>query len=241
MTNVIKTGVDNFFINEDGSISMIYDPDVNNCFMLKDGKAPKIRIPMDKISIQVGGQIIFKHNNDKYIIDDGYRNKLIMAGYMKLNTDLDPVDNTELKSALMEAFSTLRFSNMSVSSSMITIDNHISGGYNIHLEIEPINKMVDRNIARCELNLPMYPTERGYNKNTSLYFRIYGQKTLSAKTTKTKEELRVIANNMIRAIAGSGKFDWEKVRQITKEDKIYKFVVKEYRTPKVILKWEDDL
>ena len=242
MTHIIKTGLNcNFFINEDGSKSEIYDPEVNSCFMLKNGRLPKIKIMMDEISIQPGGQITFKYNNDKYIVDDGYRNRMIMAGYLKLNTDLDPIDNTDLKVALMEAFSTLRFSNMVVSSNIITIDNHISSGYDIHLEIEPINKMVDRNIMRSELNLPMFPTARGYNKHTALYFRVYAKKSFSAKKTLTKEELRVVCNNLIRAIASSSKFNWDSVRKITKESKDYKFFVEEYLTPKVILKWEDDL
>ena len=99
MATILRTGTQNFFINEDGTISMSYDPYFNNVFMMRCGEGkPKVQISLDKISIQPGGQIVFKWDGQKYIIDDGYRNKLIMAGYLTVNTNLDTPD---AKAAIM--------------------------------------------------------------------------------------------------------------------------------------------
>lgn len=241
MTNVLRTGVNNFFINEDGSISMQYDPYFNTCFMMYCGEGPKIKISMDKISIQNGGQIVFKFDNQKYIIDDGYRNRLIMAGYLDLPNIEEPEkdrDKQKLRNAIIDLFKSRGIGDMEFTPNSVYVKS-LTQGYEISLEIETLNKMIERNIKRTELSLPMYPTERGYSKVTSLYFRLYA-KRCDAKSSKNYEELHNICNKMLRSIVCSNKFNWNEIFQLTGQINL-KFQPKELHIRRTILKWEEEL
>lgn len=239
-TNIIKTGVNNYFINEDGSLSMQYDPYFNNCFILYDGDEARVKIEIDKIFIQPGGQIVFKYNGNKYIIDDGYRDKLVMAGYIDSGISYEEGNSNKIKNALLKSFTTLKFENIEFGNDSISMTNHTKIGYDIVLYIESINKMISKNIKRSELKLPMYPTERGFDKYSSFYFRVYGKKRTDAKKSLSPEELHHIATHMVSAIMGSKNFSFNEIKSLTGLTDI-KLSVKEIPINKTILKWEDDL
>ena len=244
MTNVLKTGVNNYFINEDGSISMQYDPCFNSCFMMYNGDDPKIKISMDNINIQPGGQIVFKYDNKKFIIDDGYRNRLIMAGYLDLhpqNADVITIDdNIRLKELMINSFSNIKsIEQTDYDNNRIAFRDYIQG-YEFNIIIETISKMIDRNIKRQELNLPMYPTERGHIKNTSVYFRIYCKRTSEAKSNKSYTELHNISDKLlVNSILLNKDLDMDKISEVNKA--MTAFLVNEMKIRKTILKREEDL
>lgn len=241
-TSIIKTGVDNYFINEDGSISMQYDPSFNKCFILGNGDSSK-EIPLDTISIQKGGQIAFKYDNIKYIIDDGYRDRLVMAGYLDIDLKDDrPELSASIKSTIFNSLKGLKFDNLTVVKNTLQIINHSKTGYDMRVEIEPLDKMISRNIKRAELKLPMYPTRQGFNRFRTLYFRVYAKKRVDAKKIISPEELHFMGSNMIKAIATSKNLSFRRLDDILPDctHKNY-FNITEMKIEKVILKWEDDL
>ena len=170
MTTILKTGVDNFFVNVDASISMKYDPAFNEYFLYTSKPLePKVKISMDQIIVQKGGQISFNHDNHKYIIDDGYRNVLVSAGYIFLSSDISTDQenkNSFSKNDLINLFSNEDLYTYMDLVNLISSPNSISvkmirSDYEITLEIATINKMIDQNIKRKMYSLPMYPTCRG--------------------------------------------------------------------------------
>lgn len=243
MAEILKVGKNNFFVNEDGSVSMMYDPMYNKVFIADNGTQNSKTVPIYNISIQRGGQIYFKINNEKYIIDDGYRDRLLYSGYLALNRNelVDPEIRSRVKSAIINSFRGLKFNNIEFNHDNNSIKMiSIQSGYQLTVEIESINKMIDRNIKRAKEKLPMYPTIRGMSKSTSLYFRVYARRLPESKAAKTLEELSAMCKRLIKAISTSNNFDFSELKDIY-GDKKYYFKIIETRGKGVILKWEDDL
>ena len=86
MIKTIKLdGKDNYlFDTNTGELVYRYDDnrDLQLVLTLDDSV---LNISQKKISRQYDGQIIVQHNNDRYIIDDGYYNALIKSGYIVYN------------------------------------------------------------------------------------------------------------------------------------------------------------
>ena len=166
MTTIIKTGVNNFFVNIDGSVSMKYDPSFNEYFLYQKNDE-RIRVGVEQIAVQKGGQIFFKSGSDKFIIDDGYRNKMVTCGYLYLNLKDEDIMNTDYRRQhFIEAVSDIylydsyKIQDKEQDSSSFTIEL-LQAGYKITLDIWSINKLVAANLRRCGNKIPMYPTERG--------------------------------------------------------------------------------
>ena len=190
MAIIVKTDKNNYFVNTDGSISMKYDPYVNEYFKYGNEK-----IESKYIYLQEGGQIVFKVNDEKIIIDDGYRTVLVAAGYLT-GDDLSDIKTYSADKA----------------------------GYRFLIEIEPLNKIITRNLTRKSKQLPLYPTERGFEKS-SFYFRVYATKDDSVgNITKPKTQLREIGFRLLQDLVA--------LKQVE---------ISEMAITKVILKYEDDM
>ena len=245
-TTILKTGKDNFFVNVDGSITMKYDPSFNSCFLFSPSiNDRKVTVPIDKIVIQKGGQISFIENNNKYIIDDGYRNRLINCGYAYIDTDNDDYDGNNLKDALMKAFGNKELYNdynvskIDVTSNSITIVMNSPVGYKITIDIITLNKLIDSNLKRKREKLPMYPTTR-VQKNSSVYWKIYAQKEDILKPSKSNTELSIISNSIIdKLIFDVNEFYITKLLPIEYKEKKISIIKNLLR--KTIIRWEEDL
>ena len=242
-TTILKTGRDNFFVNVDGSISMKYDPSFNTCFLFSPSIIErKITVPIDKIVIQKGGQISFIEKNNKYIIDDGYRNKLINCGYMYIDTT---EDECLLKDVLMKAFSneelysTYNVSTIKSSSNSITIIINSPVGYKITLDFVTLNKLIDSNLRRKYERLPMYPTTR-VQKNSSIYWKIYAEKEEDMKPMKSNTELSILSNSIIDKLL-SDVNDYYIAKLLPNEYKSKKVLIIKNLLRKTIIRWEEDL
>lgn len=245
MTTIIKTGVNNFFVNIDGSVSMQYNPAFNEYFLYQK-KDEKVRIKTELINVQKGGQIYFRDGENKVIIDDGYRNKMIMAGYLYLNLkDEDIIETEYRRQHLIEALSDLSLyenykiqSNTSDSNGFeITLQ---AAGYMITVDIISINKLVSTNLRRCGNKLPMYPTQRGMSKHSALYFKIYAQKMDTTKVSKSPEELYNICKNIIYSAANMANLSKIQLELPNVKDEL-KLFINECPVKGIILKWEVNL
>ena len=242
MTTILRTGVNGgYFINIDGSISMEYDPMFNKSFEF-ESNGSKVSVNISDIMIQTGGQITFNYNGQKYIIDDGYRDTLVSAGYLCLDIDKDPEDTNSQQDLKKVIFDTIKstvqsmnFNECICNSSRIMVIENSSIGYKFTIVIESINKMIEQNLKRQALNLPMYPTERDISKVSSLYFRVFAKKSHTAKVNRQYSELNLLANQLISMIR-----DNSQVSIVGTTKMIYKFNTKELKTKGIILNWEEE-
>ncbi len=241
-TIILKTGKDNFFVNADGSITMKYDPNFNSYFLFTTSiNERKVTIPIDRIVVQKGGQISFVEMNNKYIIDDGYRNKLINCGYMFIDTD----DDYNLKDVLLKAFGNRELYNaynvslVDINSNSVTIIINSPVGYKITIDLVTLNKLIDSNLKRKKENLPMYPTAR-VQKNSSIYWKMYFEKEDILKPSKSNTELTIISNSIIdKLISDVNEFYITKL--LPSECKNKKISILKNLLRKTIIRWEEDL
>lgn len=249
MAVILKTGPDNFFVNEDNSVSMKYDPIINKYF-----KYGNNQISSKNIIIQDGGQIIFKDDKGmKYIIDDGYRQKLVSAGYLTLGSkesdtiiDIDEEKSIIIRELLLKSCRThsKALKNNTRNSIFYMSDKY---DHDFFIELESINKLIERNIKRQNLSLPMYPTERGQDKR-GLYFRVYTMKNNNSNCI-------ILRPNQMREV-GMQLFDkfinellennWDTIKVIldpnsTIGENPYKFIIKELSVKRTILRYEPEL
>ena len=96
---VIKTenNEDSYFYNKvTGKVQSKYEKDPNLILVTKIDDSI-VEIPNNMIEKPYGGQLIVDYSEDeKYIIDDGYQDLLIRAGYIILNDyDVENIENKE--------------------------------------------------------------------------------------------------------------------------------------------------
>ncbi len=242
-TTILKTGKDNFFVNADGSVRMKYDPSFNAFFLFSPSILEKKRnIPIDKIVIQKGGQISFVDNGSKYIIDDGYRNRLINCGYMYIDAN---DDEYLFKEALIKAFSNeelynaYNVSSFKSTSNSVTVIMNSPIGYKITIDFISLNKLIDSNLRRKYERLPMYPTTR-VEKNSSIYWKIYAEKEEDMKPMKSNTELSILSNSIIDKLI-SDVNDYYITKLLPSEYKNKKVSIIKNLLRKTIIRWEEDL
>lgn len=261
ITRILKTGGDNFFVNHDDSISMKYDPLNNKLFKIinkdDDGNVNIKEIPIDDIKIQIGGQIMTMINGVKYIIDDGFRNKLEAVGYIYLDTDATEsiiVDDNvrEIKFTLLRDLKKYAIQMMNEKSIIKSVENNTSSellivleqaGYKITIEIETINHLIDKNLKRGKNNLPLYPYNRDIDKNLGLYFKVFFEKIDSSCAVKNSKEMNSFAVDFIRNLVSKVKTKEDlHLDAILSDNELFdNLLIRSCRITKVYIKWEDDM
>ena len=102
MNKIIKIdGINNFFLDIDNKCILKYDKKIVESLSLKLEDGSLLTVDKDRIKFE-NGQVVFEFNNDKYIVDDGYQDLLIRAGYIVMD-DYD-VENIEDKDFGAEDF-----------------------------------------------------------------------------------------------------------------------------------------
>jgi len=248
MSIILKTGPENFFVNENDSISMKYDPHINKYFKY-GGK----QVSSKDIFIQDGGQIIFKdQSSEKYIIDDGYRCKLVSAGYMTLavesntNIDIEEDKSLTIRELILKAVrDNPKYIKDNPRNSIFYMETKYD--HDFIIEIESINRLIDRNLRRQKLGLPLYPTERGHDKR-GLYFRIYSLKNNNENSIILRpDQIRSIGSNIFKDLQNNIlDSNWETIKIILDpESKIshnpYCFIINECPVKRTIIRYETEL
>lgn len=201
MIKTIKLdGKDNYLMdNNTGEIVYKYDEnrDLQLVLTLDDSV---LNISKQKISRQFDGQIIVQHNNDRYMIDDGYYNTLIKSGYIVFNIydeiTVDPVHKDfgiTLRDSIIKAVRRVILElnreynfvdgkapsipklEYSGNKTTLIVDSE-NGEYSYMFVIDTINNMVNKNQGRKENDLTFYPFKKTMDRYGTLYLSVFCQK-----------------------------------------------------------------
>lgn len=194
MAKIITIGENGYFINKStGEKYLKYIPDDEDLLLvteLKDGST--LNVETSQISIAYGGQLVFNYNNEKYIIDDGYQDLLIRAGYIILdNYNKERVEDKNEGIIIRNKF-LLNISSVmdkiinSKSSRKVTLEtnsiyNQIKvifeeSGYRYTVYIDTVNNVVNKNQNRRKNDLSFYPFDKEMDKYGTMYLSMFAAK-----------------------------------------------------------------
>lgn len=222
MIKTIKLdGKDNYLIdNTTGQVVYRYedDKDLQLVLTLDDSV---LNISKQKISRQFDGQIIVQHNDDRYIIDDGYYNSLIKSGYIVFQTydemTVDPIHKDfgltlrdsiikVIRGALMDMNIKYNFVDgvapsepkleYSGNKTTLQIDDE-NGEYSYLFVVDTINNMVNKNQGRKENDLTFYPFKKSMDRYGTMYLSVFCQKNKHIENNSPRKKY-VIPDAVIR-------------------------------------------
>lgn len=182
-----------------------------------------LTIDSSKITKQFDGQYIVQHNDDRYIIDDGYYNSLIKSGYIVFNQydtfNIDPEDKEfgiDLRNAIIrtlrqvliqlnvkynfvdgyppEAF-TLEYSGNKTIFKVGTNNDD----YSYIFVFDTINNMVNKNQSRKENNLTFYPFKKSMDRYGTIYLSVFCQKNRKI-TDNSPRKKYILPDQIIKEI-----------------------------------------
>ena len=185
------------FVAEDGNTIQKYDHSIPGVtFHLFDKKTGKEEvIDSSSIYLEFGGSICFRKNGEKFIIDDGYRDVLVSAGYLVaenydsvriLDKQLGSKTRTKIMNDIAKCFENNYI--LSKSSSKITVLGE-SKCFSYTINFSTSSDIVYRNELRKENNIAVYPFNKNMDKYGTIYISIFAERKTDAPTVKsyTKE------------------------------------------------------
>jgi hypothetical protein len=209
MINTIKLdGQNSYFYNSiTEEIIDKYDPDNKDLeLVLTLRDSSKLYVEHDSICKIYGGQIIVQYNDDRFIIDDGYRNTLIKSGYIIYkdydnNNVYDKDKGIELSKNILAAVTDAMKKTIEDEKEYdncviytlddsaeqqygIVIENHILG-YKYTVRINTVDEIVVKNLRRKDNSLSFYPFDKKMDKYGTLYMSIFAEK-INNNTVKNK-------------------------------------------------------
>ena len=186
---VIKTdnNQDSYFNNKvTGKVQSKYEKDPNLILVTKIDNSI-VEIPNYMIEKPYGGQLIVDYSDDeKYIIDDGYQDLLIRAGYIILNNyDVENIENKEsgyqtriqFMETVKDTVKKLLTEN-NIQYKITCMNQYIKfvfeiSGYQFTISVDSVNSIVNKNMQRKVNNLPFYPFIKTMDKFGTLYLSIF--------------------------------------------------------------------
>lgn len=224
MIKTIKLdGKDNYLFDiNTGDIVYRYDDDRDLQLVLTLDDSV-LNISKKKISRQFDGQIIVQHNNDRYIIDDGYYNTLIKSGYIVYNAydeiNIDPNFKEhgitlrdgiikQLRQVIMEINKEYNFIDgtapekptmeVSGNKTILKIDSE-NGDFSYTFVFDSINNMVNKNQGRKENDLTFYPFKKSMDRYGTIYLSVFCQKNRHIEDNTPKKKY-IVPDSIIREI-----------------------------------------
>ena len=217
MINTIRLDGKNSYFYDSVSNEVVnkYDPDNKNLklvLVLRDDS--KLYVENENITQIFGGQIIVQYNDDRFIIEDGYRDILIKSGYI-VYKDYDKQYETnydvakEIQSSNIEKITDifksiedhykcegyeceLSFDEDNIASFRIT-DNK----YNYKIVLNTVNQIVSKNIKRKDNSLSFYPFDKSMDKFCTIYISIFAEKLIDTNHNKYSIPDEIIKKLMI--------------------------------------------
>lgn len=191
------------FVDSQNNIVPKYDEFNDDLSLVFEDEDKQMIVPADQIDLDQCGNIFFELDDTKYIIDDGYRNMLVKAGYIiadeydkdKFNDitgteDLLGIIRTDFCNALesIEKYyddgqlvlgddgqmkTKKDLYDISRSDHSFSITTR---GWKENLVACPISKVIDVNIERKINSQSYYPYDNTIDKYSALFIAVYGEK-----------------------------------------------------------------
>ena len=162
-----------------------YDPSNKNTLLILKLDNSILNVDSSKIKKKFGN-IFVQYNDDKYIIDDGYQNTLIRAGYIVYqNYDTENIFDKRLGTNIRNSLLCNSFNNML---HLIPVDwfsralpysdiKFNDGNFIYRINFNTVNNIVTKNQKRKENSLPYFPFDKNMDKYGTIYITVYAQKT----------------------------------------------------------------
>ena len=192
------------FIDSQGNIINKYDEFNDDLSLLFEDNNKQMIIPAEDIYLDQSGNICFEIQDTKYIIDDGYRNMLVKAGYIiaegydkeKLENDITGSEDllvkirTDFCNALEKIERHYEDGQMVLDENgtmktkkelyAISRSDHsfsiTTRGWKENLVGCPISKMISINMDRKMNKQSYYPYDKDIDKYSALFIAVYGEK-----------------------------------------------------------------
>ena len=199
----------NFFIDysNGNSVETRYDP--SNPYLhlqitLDDGSI--LTVTPENIKQEYGGQIVVQYNDDKFIIDDGYQDVLIRAGYI-VYKDFDSVKEpdkdkgveirTNIINSIREFLSTMSDKvEICGNETKYILD---TDNFCYTFNFDTINNMVNKNQQRKNNSLAYYPFSKDMDKFGTIYLSTFARKKVKLNEEQSKFKYK-FADDVIKQI-----------------------------------------
>lgn len=201
MNKIIKIdGENNFFIDINDNKVLKYDKKVVESLSLRFDNNSILTVNKDQIRFE-NGQVVFEFNNDRYIVDDGYQDLLIRAGYIVMDDyDVENIEDKDFGAKLRQIFLTKTknicnklYGSFDIKEIKVTNFKGIKvvfnkDGYQYTIYFDTINSIVNKNQQRKIDNLPFYPFLKGMDKYGTLYVSVFCKKISSDEEIYTLDK-----------------------------------------------------
>ena len=205
MVKIIKVDGKNHYFVDDSSDPVEkkrrFEPELSFVTKLDDGSV--LNVKPDKIVHQHGGQVYFHYCGDKYIIDDGFQDILIRAGYFVLgeydHTHLhDKEEGTKLRKQVFSDVKNVCYStdiyakyqdvDAYCPSSLEMVVKFERSAFFFTITITSVNNVVNKNQTRKMNGLPFYPFDKTVDRYGSMFISVFCERlNLEADETKKYE------------------------------------------------------
>ena len=204
MTTLKKIdAINNYFVDKvTKELILKYDPDNPNLQLVLEIDGSRLIVDASKINVEYGNQIVVKYMKDKFIIDDGYQNVLVKAGYIVYkNYDEERVFDREKGVALRESImETYQNAVSKINMYEPTDTGFKNDKYEFTINIDSINSMVNKNQQRKDNSLAFYPFDKNMDKYGTIYISIFVKKLSDRPLTEVEGTKHTIANQFIREL-----------------------------------------
>lgn len=219
ITKLIKLDQKNNFLFNSKTDEFVdkYDhenPDLKLVIKLDDDSI--LTVNAEKIKIGYGNQIVVDYNDTRFIIDDGYQDILIKAGYIVyMNYDTENILDREvgievrddIHSRVVDSITNVLLNDLNVSYDTDNNSNDstlifIKDNYQYTVVVDTINSIVSKNQERRDNSLPFYPFTKDMDKYGAMYISIFAKKIAKIENdvanTKYKTADELIKNIILK-------------------------------------------
>lgn len=210
-----------YFCNKNtGEIIYKYDENNKDLKLVINLDDSVLEINQDKIGRQYDGQIIVQHNDDRYIVDDGYNNTLVKAGYIVYDNydeiNIDASDPEQLKFGLslrediyhsiLEALGDdnlikdFKYIDLEYIGHQTVFKIKNDDDYTYTIIIDTVNNIVNRNQRRKENSLTYYPFAKNMDRYGTMYLSIFCQKNHHIENNTPRKKYIIPDNFIIKLI-----------------------------------------
>lgn len=195
-----------FYDKNTGEIIYKYDENNENLKLIIHLEDSALDIDNKIITRQYDGQIIVQFNDDRYIIDDGYNNTLIKAGYIVYDKydeiNIDPIEKEyglALREKVIQDIRTVlqhqetedlgyKYNDIDYNHSKTTLTIKADDDYTYTIIIDTVNNIVNRNQSRKENSLTYYPFNKDMDRYGTMYLAIFCQKNHHIENNTPKKK-----------------------------------------------------
>lgn len=203
-----------------------YNPDLKLVIQLEDSV---LTVDADKIKIEYGNQIVVDYNDERFIIDDGYQDILIKAGYVIYkNYDKENIFNKEeginvrsdimddLKRSIKYLYTNRIIDECEQLKNTEFVFHTIDGNYQYTIIIDTVNSIVSKNQERKDNSLPFYPFLKSMDKYGTVYISIFAKKISKVDNEESNIKFKKaddIVKEIIKNLGSDYHFSGQKIKR----------------------------